>query len=65
MSDVSAIASSALAMNQSRLQEQITLSILKMNAQAEQAVADMLAQNAGRIEASHEDCSGGRVDPYV
>ena len=37
MSDVSAIASSALAMNHSRLQEQITLSILKMNAQAEQA----------------------------
>ena len=65
MSDVSAIASSALAMNQSRLQEQITMSILKMKAQAEQAMADMLAQNAGRLEASHENSSGGRVDLYV
>lgn len=65
MSDISAIASSALAMNQSRLQEQISMSILKMNAQAEQAVADMLRQNAGRIEASHGNSSGGLVDLYV
>jgi hypothetical protein len=65
MSDISAIASSAVAMNQSRLQEQISMSILKMNAQAEQAVANMLEQNAGRIQASQGNSSGGLVDLYV
>ncbi len=65
MSDISAIASSALAMNKSRLQEQISMSILKMNAKAEQAVADMLTQNASRIEASQGNSSGGLVDLYV
>jgi hypothetical protein len=65
MSDISAIASSAVAMSQSRLQEQISMSILKMNAQAEQAVADMLTQNADRIEALRGKASGGLVDLYV
>jgi hypothetical protein len=65
MSDISAIASSALAMNQSRLQEQISMSILKMNAKAEQAVADMLTQNASRIEASQGNSSDGLVDLYA
>lgn len=65
MSDISAIAFSALAMNQSKLQEQITMSILRMNAQAEQAVADMLTQNTKRIEASHQNSSGGHVNLYV
>lgn len=65
MSDISAIAFSAVAMNQSRLQEQISISILKMKAQAEQAVANMLTQNAGRIEASQGNSSGRFVDLYV
>jgi hypothetical protein len=65
MSDISAIAFSAVAMNQSRLQEQISISILKMKAQAEQAVAKMLTQNASRIEASQGNSSGRLVDLYV
>ena len=64
MSDISAIASSVLAMNQSRLQEQISMSILKMNAKAEQAVANMLEQNASRIEAAQGN-SSALVDLYV
>jgi hypothetical protein len=65
MSDISAMASSAVAMNQSILQQQITMSIIRMNAQAQQAVADMLTQNAGRIEALSGNSSGGGVDLYV
>jgi hypothetical protein len=41
------------------------MSILRMNAQAEQAVADMLAQNASRIEALSGNSSGGGVNLYV
>ena len=40
------------------------MSILKMNAKAEQAVANMLEQNASRIEASQGN-SLGLVDLYV
>ena len=46
MSDIATMASSILAMNQSRLQDQISMSILRMNAQADQAMVDMLTQNA-------------------
>jgi hypothetical protein len=46
MSDIAAMASSILAMNQSRLQDQTSVSILRMNEQADQAIVDMLTQNA-------------------
>ena len=65
MSDISAIASVAVAMSQSKLLEQVTMSILKMNAQTEQALADMLAQDARRIEAVSGDSLGGGVNLYV
>ena len=51
MSDVSAIASAMIAMSQAKTQDQISLSMIKMNAEAEQAVADMLLQNARQIQA--------------
>lgn len=52
MSDITAIAAAMTAMSQARTQDQINMSMLKMNARAEQAVADMLMQNARQIQAS-------------
>jgi hypothetical protein len=65
MNDISAGASSAVAMNQSTLREQVTMGIIRMNAQAEQALADMLAQNAKRIEALSGNSSGEGVNLYI
>jgi hypothetical protein len=64
MSEIAATASSILAMNQSRLQEQISMSILRMNAQADQAMVDMLIQNTQRIQALSNTASG-HVDLFV
>jgi hypothetical protein len=58
MSDIATMASSILAMNQSRLQDQISMSILRMNAQADQAMVDMLTQNARQIQALSNTSSG-------
>lgn len=62
--DITAIAASMIAMSQSRTQDQISISILKMNAQAEQAVADMLMQNARQIQ-STSSSSENLVDLFV
>jgi len=62
--DITAIAASMIAMSQSRTQDQISISILKMNAQAEQAVADMLMQNARQIQDS-SGSSENLVDLFV
>ena len=62
--DVSGIASTLMAMSQAQTQDQISISILKMNAQAEQAVADMLMQNARQIQAS-SGSSENLVDLFV
>ena len=51
MSDVTSVASSIMAMSQSQTQDQINLSLIKMKAQAEQAMADMIMQNARQIQA--------------
>ena len=65
MSEISAMASSAVAMNQSKLQEQFIMGILRMNAQAEQAVAAMVTQNARQIEVLSENSLGGGVNLYA
>jgi hypothetical protein len=54
-----------MAMSQSQTLDQISVSILKMNAQAEQAVADMLMQNARQIEALSGSSDGRLVDLFV
>jgi hypothetical protein len=64
MSDIAATASSILAMNQSRLQDQISVSILRMNAQADQAMADMLSQNARQIQVL-SNAASGHIDLFV
>ncbi|HQL00597.1 MAG TPA: putative motility protein [Smithellaceae bacterium] len=60
MNEISAIVSALTSMNHVRVQEQIAMSVLKMNAEAEAALADMLIQNAREI-ASLADASVGSV----
>jgi len=64
MSDVAAITSALMAQSQSKVQDLISVSILKMNAQAEAAMADMLMQNARQIQAA-SDSSGKMIDLFI
>lgn len=63
--DVSAIASTLMAMSQSNTQELVNASMLKMNAEAEQAMADMLMQNARQIQALSHSSNGGIIDLFA
>jgi hypothetical protein len=65
MGEISAIASSAVAANQAKVQENIILSLLKMDAQSEQAVANMVAQNARQVEALSGNLSGGSINLFA
>ena len=62
--DINAVASWALSMNRSLLQEQIAASIIRKNAQAERETADMIMENAKRIEELSRK-SPGRIDLFV
>jgi len=64
MSEISAMAASALAMTQSDVQQQIEMSLLRKSAQAEREVADMIMENAKRIEALAKNSIGG-IDLYA
>jgi len=59
-----AITSALMAQSQSKVQDLISVSILKMNAQAEAAMADMLMQNARQIQAA-SDSSGKMIDLFI
>lgn len=54
-----------MAMSQSNVQQQIETSILKMNAQADKEVADMIMQNAKRIQDLTQKSSSGGIDLFV
>ena len=65
MSDLMTAAVSAL---QSRVYDQIAAKLLKSSAQAQQAVADMLMQNAQRGEELSQKTAAsapGRIDIYA
>jgi hypothetical protein len=65
MSDMMTAAVTAM---QSRIYDQISVSIIKMNADAQKAVADMITENAQRItELANKSSSSaqGRIDIYV
>jgi hypothetical protein len=64
MSDIDAMATSAMAMGQVNLQQQIEMSLLRKNAQADQEVANMIIENAQRIAQLSQKTSGG-IDLYV
>ena len=61
---ISAIASSAVAITQSEVETQISLSMLKLNAQADQSVANMVAKNARQIQAL-SNAAIGIIDVFV
>jgi hypothetical protein len=65
MNDISTMTSTAVAINQSKRQEQVMMSMIRMNAQTEQAMANILAQNARRIEALSVHSSDGGVNLYI
>jgi signal-transduction protein with cAMP-binding, CBS, and nucleotidyltransferase domain len=64
MSDVSAIAASAVTMIQSNIQQQVSIIMLKNSVKADQKVASMIMENAKRIEELSEEASG-HIDMYV
>jgi hypothetical protein len=65
MSEIPAITSSAPAINQFRNQEQIGLMLLRENARAQQAVADLLTQNAYQIKVLAQNIPAGNIDLFV
>jgi len=62
--DINVVASCVLSMNRSLLQEQIAASIIRKNAQAERETADMIMENAKRIEELSRK-TPGRIDLFV
>lgn len=64
MNDISSIAQAALSMSQSRLHDEISLSMIKMKAEAEKAMANMLIENARRI-AALSSSSSKLIDLYA
>lgn len=65
MNDISSIAASIMGMSQSQTQDQISLSMIKMKADAEQAMADVILQNARRIAALSHAAAGVVIDLFA
>lgn len=65
MNDITSIASVILAAEQSQAKDLIDVAMLKMNADAEAAMADMLLQNARQIEAFTHAAAGGVIDLFA
>lgn len=65
MNDISSIASAMMARSQSQTQDLISLSLVKMQAEAEAALAEMILQNARQIEALSHAASGGVIDLFA
>lgn len=64
MSDISDVASSAMAMSLSNLQQKIEMTMLRKNALADQEVADMILENAKRVQELSEK-SSSTIDLFV
>ncbi len=63
--DIAAVASTLMVMSQSQTQEKVSLSLIKMDAEAEQAMANMLIQNARQIQALSNSSSGELIDLFA
>jgi hypothetical protein len=63
--DVTAIAAALIAMSQYQTQDKVGLNLVQMDANAEQAVANMLIENARQIQALTHEASGGQLDVYA
>lgn len=64
MSDISDAASSAMAMSLSNLQQKIEMTMLRKNALADREVADMILENAKRVQELSEK-SSSTIDLFV
>ena len=63
---MSDIANAAMAMSKQRVQEHITISVLKADAEAQRQLAEMLMENAQRIQAaSARALARGGIDIYA
>ena len=63
---MSELAITAVSLVQSRIQEQVAMNVIKANAEAQQALAAMLAENSQRLaEISKQASARGGVDIYV
>jgi hypothetical protein len=63
---MSDLATTAVSLVQSRVQEQVAMSVMKANAEAQQAMAAMLAENAQQLaDLSKQAVARGGVDIYV
>ncbi len=65
MNDISSIASTMMAMSRSQTQDQISLSLVKMQAEAQQALAEMIMHNARQIDALSHAAAGGVIDLFA
>jgi len=65
MNDISSIITAIMGMQQSQTQTQISASMMKMSIQNEQAVANMLMQNAQMVAAMEHAAGGGVVDTFA
>ena len=64
MNDISALACSVIAVNQSDMQQQIEMSLLRKSAQADREMADVIIENAKRIEELSKKAEGS-IDLYT
>jgi len=64
MSDISAIAAAAVVINQSEMETQMSVSMLRMNSQADQAVANIVSKNARLIQTLYT-VESGHIDVFV
>jgi hypothetical protein len=65
MGEISAISALAVAINQSQIQERVAIDIMRLNAQAEQAIAGMVIQNAQQVEALSGNIVGRGINLYA
>jgi hypothetical protein len=65
MGEISAISALAVAINQSQIQERVAIDIMRLNAQAEQAIAGMVIQNAQQVEALSGNIVGSGINLYA
>jgi hypothetical protein len=65
MGEISAISALAVAINQSQIQERVAIDIMRLNAQAEQAIAGMVIQNAQQVEVLSGNIVGRGINLYA
>lgn len=63
--DVTAIAAALTNISATNTQDKVSLRLVKMDAEAAQAIANMLIENMRQIQALSHEASGGKLDVYA